>query len=100
MSDRDPVSATPPPHSLGSIAARGAVLTLGGQCVKIMLQFCGIVVLARLLSPNDYGLMAMVVVLTGIGGVLRDFGLSSAAVQARSLCDQQRSNLFWINSAI
>ena len=100
MSDRDPVSATPPPRSLGSIAARGAVLTLGGQGVKIMLQFCGIVVLARLLSPNDYGLMAMVVVLTGIGEVLRDFGLSSAAVQARSLSDQQRSNLFWINSAI
>jgi len=94
------MSAVSQPKGLGSIAARGAVLTMGGQGVKIMLQFCGIVVLARLLSPDDYGLLAMVVVLTGIGEVVRDFGLSSAAVQADTLCLQQRSNLFWINSAI
>lgn len=94
------MSAVSQPKGLGSIAARGAVLTMGGQGVKIMLQFCGIVILARLLSPDDYGLLAMVVVLTGLGEVLRDFGLSSAAVQATSLCRQQRSNLFWINSAI
>ena len=100
MNDRVPMTAAPQPPSLGSIAARGAVLTMGGQGVKIMLQFCGIVILARLLSPNDYGLMAMVVVLTGIGDVLRDFGLSSAAIQARNLSPEQRSNLFWINSAI
>lgn len=100
MSDHVPTTAAPQPPSLGRIAARGAVFTMGGQGVKIMLQFCGIVILARLLSPNDYGLMAMVVVLTGIGEVLRDFGLSSAAIQARSLTAEQRSNLFWINSAI
>lgn len=94
------MSLAPQSRSLSSIAARGAVLTMGGQGVKIMLQFCGIVVLARLLSPNDYGLMAMVVVLTGIGEVLRDFGLSSAAIQAKTLSAHQRSNLFWINSAI
>lgn len=100
MSDRASTTTPSPARSLGSIAARGAILTMGGQGVKIMLQFCGIVILARLLSPNDYGLMAMVVVLTGIGEVLRDFGLSSAAIQTRSLSVEQRSNLFWINSAI
>ncbi|MEZ2745545.1 lipopolysaccharide biosynthesis protein [Halopseudomonas bauzanensis] len=100
MTDHVPVTADSQPPSLGRIAARGAVFTMGGQGVKIMLQFCGIVILARLLSPNDYGLMAMVVVLTGIGEVLRDFGLSSAAIQARSLTAEQRNNLFWINSAI
>ncbi|WP_285259038.1 lipopolysaccharide biosynthesis protein [Halopseudomonas bauzanensis] len=100
MTDHVPVTAASQPPSLGRIAARGAVFTMGGQGVKIMLQFCGIVILARLLSPNDYGLMAMIVVLTGIGEVLRDFGLSSAAIQARSLTAEQRNNLFWINSAI
>src|SRR5690606_23510413 len=62
MSDRASTTTPSPARSLGSIAARGAILTMGGQGVKIMLQFCGIVILARLLSPNDYGLMAMVVV--------------------------------------
>lgn len=85
---------------LGQVAARGALLTMGGQACKILLQFGGIVVLARLLAPGDYGLLAMVTAIVGVGEVLRDFGLSSAAVQARSVSPQQRSNLFWINSAI
>ena len=86
--------------TLGKLAARGALVTMGGQACKIILQFGGIIVLARLLSPDDYGLMAMVIAVVGIGEVLRDFGLSSAAIQASSVTDAQRSNLFWINSTI
>ncbi|NMF87005.1 lipopolysaccharide biosynthesis protein [Aromatoleum petrolei] len=85
---------------LGQLAARGALRTMGGQACKILLQFGGIVVLARLLSPGDYGLLAMVAAIVGVGEVLRDFGLSSAAVQARSVSVRQRSNLFWINAGI
>ena len=59
-----------------------------------------VVVLARLLSPHDYGLMAMVVVIVGVGEIFRDFGLSSAAVQAKELSVAQRDNLFWINTGI
>lgn len=91
-------SAAPP--GLSRLAARGALVTMGGQACKILLQFGGIVVLARLLSPGDYGLLAMVAAIVGVGEVVRDFGLSSAAVHARSVSPQQRSNLFWINSAI
>ncbi|NEH54033.1 oligosaccharide flippase family protein, partial [Rhizobium leguminosarum] len=98
VSAATPASAAITPR-LGRLAARGALLTMGGQACKILLQFGGIVVLARLLSPGDYGLLAMVTAIVGIGEVLRDFGLSSAAVQARSVSPQQRSNLFWINSA-
>ena len=99
VSATTPASAAVTPR-LGRLAARGALLTMGGQACKILLQFGGIVVLARLLSPGDYGLLAMVTAIVGIGEVLRDFGLSAAAVQARSVSPQQRSNLFWINSAI
>lgn len=66
----------------------------------MLLQSVGVVVLARLLSPSDYGLVAMVLVIIGIGEVLRDFGLSTAAVQAKTLSTDERSNLFWINSGI
>ncbi|RDI26793.1 PST family polysaccharide transporter [Rhodococcus sp. AG1013] len=86
--------------SLGAVAARGAAVTLAGQAVKFGIQFGGIIVLARLLSPEAFGLVAMVTAVVGVGEVLRDFGLSSAAVQAKSLTPGQRSNLFWINSAI
>ncbi|NMG46087.1 oligosaccharide flippase family protein [Aromatoleum toluvorans] len=93
-------AATAASPALSRLAARGALLTMSGQACKLLLQFGGIVVLARLLAPGDYGLLAMVTAIVGIGEVLRDFGLSSASVQARSVSAAQRSNLFWINSAI
>ncbi|WP_368565363.1 lipopolysaccharide biosynthesis protein [Pseudoxanthomonas sp. UTMC 1351] len=90
---------TPPP-SLARLAASGALVTMGSQVAKIAVQFGGIVLLARLLTPRDYGLVAMVVAIIGVGEVLRDFGLSSAAIQAKNLSREQRDNLFWINSGI
>lgn len=89
-----------PPKSLGSSAARGAATTMAGQIGRIILQFGGIIVLARLLDPEDYGLLAMVLAVVGIGDVIRDFGLSSAAIQAPEVTRQQRSNLWWINFSL
>ncbi|MFM1730714.1 lipopolysaccharide biosynthesis protein [Prescottella soli] len=89
-------SATP----LGALAARGAAVTMVGQVAKFGIQFGGIAILARLLDPESFGLVAMVTAVVGVGEVLRDFGLSSAAVQAKSLTNGQRSNLFWINTSI
>ncbi|WCE06453.1 lipopolysaccharide biosynthesis protein [Pseudoxanthomonas sp. JBR18] len=92
-----------PPGStsgLGSRAAAGAAKTMLGQGARMVVQFGGIILLARLLSPEDYGLMAMVTALVGICEILRDFGLSSAAIQAKSLSKEQRDNLFWLNSGI
>ncbi len=73
---------------------------MAGQLGRVLVQVAGVVVLARLLDPQDYGLLAMVMVIIGIGEVFRDFGLSTASVQAKTLSDQERSNLFWINSGI
>ena len=89
-----------PRRSLGATASRGAAVTFAGQGARILIQVVGIAVLARLLSPSDYGLLAVVLAITGIGEVIRDFGLSSAAVQARTLSPGQRTNLFWLNVGI
>ncbi|MDQ8021976.1 MAG: lipopolysaccharide biosynthesis protein [Moraxellaceae bacterium] len=85
---------------LGAVALRGAALTMGGQVLKIAIQFGGLIIVARLLSPQDYGVMAMVMAIVGVGEVLREFGLSSASVQARSVTVQQRTNLFWMNAGM
>jgi polysaccharide transporter, PST family len=87
-------------EGMGRIAARGGMVTLGGQGVSFVLQLISLVVLSHLLTPTDFGTFAMVTAIVGVGEVLRDFGLSSAAVQAPSLSKQQRSNLFWLNLAI
>ncbi|WP_223692407.1 lipopolysaccharide biosynthesis protein [Leifsonia poae] len=85
---------------LGAQAARGAAVTLGAQGGKVLVQIVSVVVLARLLSPHDYGLIAMVVAIIGVGELVRDFGLSSAAIQATTVTRGQRDNLFWVNAAI
>ncbi|MCL2454954.1 MAG: lipopolysaccharide biosynthesis protein [Micrococcales bacterium] len=87
-------------EGLGRRAARGAASTGAGLVTRIALQLVTIVVLARLLTPEDYGIIAVVVAVTGVGELLRDFGLSSAAIQAPELSARQRSNLFWSNTGI
>lgn len=86
--------------SLARSAARGALVTLVGQSIRIVTQFASISVLARLLDSTDYGYLAMVLAVIGIAELLRDFGLSAAAVQSRELSQAQQSNLFWLNSLI
>lgn len=86
--------------SLAHSAARGAFFTLAAQIAKILLQLLSVVVLARLLTPHDYGLLAIVLVIVGVGEIFRDFGLTTASIQAPVLTTGQRDNLFWINSGI
>lgn len=85
--------------NLGRRAARGASVTGAGLVVRILVQAVGLVVLARILSPTDFGLVAMVVAIVSVGDIVRDFGLSYAAVQAPTFTTEQRSNLFWLNTA-
>lgn len=86
--------------NVGRVAARGAGVVAAGQATKFLIQLAGLAVLARLLEPAAFGLMAMTVAIVGVGEVLRDFGLSSAAIQAKTISHGQRSNLFWINAGI
>ncbi|WP_309133822.1 lipopolysaccharide biosynthesis protein [Cellulomonas sp.] len=88
------------PVGLGTSASRGAAVTLLGQGTRAVVLVTGVVVLARLLEPEDYGLLAMVVAFTGVAEVVRDFGLTNAAVRTPHLTTGQRTNLFWLSSGI
>ena len=55
------------------------------------------VILARLLTPEDYGLVAMAVVFTGISGLLLDFGTGSAIIQKLKQSVEFQSSIFWFN---
>ena len=41
--------------------------------------------LARLLDPADFGLVAMVMAIVGVADLVRDFGMTGAILQARAL---------------
>lgn len=87
----------PRARALGRQAARGGVVTLVGQAARLVIQVSSIVVLARLVSPTDYGYVAMVTAIVGFAFIIQDAGLSRAAVQAPAITPGQRDNLFWIN---
>ena len=78
-------------------SVRGGMVTMVSQAASIGIQLTSTVVLARLLSPEDYGVIAMVMAVTSIAGLFRDLGLSSAAIQKKNLTRAQQSNLFWLN---
>lgn len=86
--------------TLSESAARGSAVTLFFQAIKLIVMLASIVVLARLISPDQYGLMAMAMAMIGVAEIFRDFGLSTAALQAKDLTAQQQTNLWWINLAI
>ncbi len=84
-------------HDLKGRTLRGGLARLGATGANFLLRIGTIMALARLLSPKDFGLVGMVAAFTGVLTLLRDFGLSSAAVQRTSISEEQFSTLFWIN---
>jgi O-antigen/teichoic acid export membrane protein len=76
------------------------VVTLTAQGAKFFLTIASTVILARLLSPYDYGLLAMVATIMSLLRVFKDAGLSAATVQRDTITHAQVSNLFWINVAL
>ena len=84
-------------QDLKRVALRGGLAKLFGQAGNFALRLGFITVLARLLRPDDFGLVAMVTVVTGVLELFANAGLSMAAVQKSTINDDQISTLFWIN---
>lgn len=57
------------------------------------------VVLARLLTPLDYGLLGMVFVFTGFAAIFVDMGLGSALIQKKNLEESHINTVFFMNMA-
>ena len=81
-------------------SVRGGVLILTSQGAQFLMQSISTVVLARLLVPADFGLVAMVTAITGLGQAFADLGLSEATIQHPEISHDQVSTLFWMNLAI
>ncbi|MCL1469346.1 lipopolysaccharide biosynthesis protein [Argonema antarcticum] len=81
-------------------SVRGGAVTMVSQISKIILNFGSTAVMARLLTPEDYGLLGMVVIITGFIDLFKDLGLSTATIQKSEITHKQVSTLLWINVAI
>jgi O-antigen/teichoic acid export membrane protein len=83
---------------LGRLALRGGIVSLAMQYGNGALQLIGAVILARLLAPEDFGLVAIFIVLTSFAPMLIDFGLGEATVQRSRITPSQVSSLFWFST--
>ena len=76
---------------------------LWGIIEKFASLFTGFIitlVLARILTPADYGLVNMIYIFTVLGTVLLDGGFGQAIIQRKSLTDGDISSVFYINLAM
>jgi len=80
-------------ESLRQSLAYSAVGNLGARGISLL----GFFVLARLLSPREFGIMAMVTVFTGIADLFLTMGMDTALIQNRGANERHYSTAFWIN---
>lgn len=79
---------------------RGGVVTLSGQAAKFLINLISTAVMARLLRPQDFGLLAMVTSIIAFAHFFKDLGLGGATVQRSQVTHAQVSFLFWVNVAL
>ena len=78
-------------------ALSGAVTRVGTQAIGFVVRLSVLAVLARLLEPRHFGLMAMVTAITGFLDLFRDMGLSVSTISAPSITREVLSASFWVN---
>lgn len=86
-----------PAGRIGHTVRRGLVWAVAGQWGAYVVQMLTTIVLARFLSPTDFGLVAMAFTLTIVADQFRSLGLSHAVIQRPDLSWQQVNAMFWIN---
>ena len=81
-------------------SVRGGTITMTFQAISFFIQMGSTAIMARLLTPQDFGLLAMVTAITGFVALFKDLGLSTATIQKENITHSQVSNLFWINLSV
>lgn len=80
---------------------RGGVAVTGlAQFVKLITQMLSVLVLSRLLRPEDFGLIGMATPFYGLITLFQDLGLSQAVIQKKDLSHDDINSLFWINVCV
>jgi polysaccharide transporter, PST family len=80
-----------------SRAAKGALFIGTAQIYRTALNFVTNIILARLLMPADFGLIAMVASCTAAVSLVQDLGLNQATIQRAQISLKQMSALFWLS---
>jgi O-antigen/teichoic acid export membrane protein len=69
------------------------------QAGRVIAQLLGMVILARLLSPSDFGVVAMAWLVTGFADIFHNLGTKAAVIQRRELPSALLDSVFWLNAS-
>lgn len=86
--------------NLNQRSLRSGLITVASQPIKLIIGVGGTMVLARLLVPADFGLLAMVQPLLSMVDSLSNLGLETATVQRQELDQAEASAIFWLSLKI
>ena len=86
--------------SLKRAAVRGTVWSALSTVFNRGLRFCVTILLARLLVPADFGLIAMTSLVMDVAQLLRDLGIGAAVIQRQRLDPEHLTTCFWTNQAM
>jgi len=82
---------------LGQIALRGGMQMFAAQGIKFIAQISSVIILARLVSPGDFGLVAFLGSIFVFVNLFSDFGLTFAIVQKPEIREEDLNTLFRLN---
>ena len=68
-----------------------------GQAARVGVQVLGLIFLARILSPGDFGLVAMATVVANFANLVRDLGTASAVIQRETLDEVTKNTAYWFS---
>ena len=85
----------PKPDDLGRSVAQGAALTFLGIGIRTAITFGSMAVLARLLTPADFGHVAMATVVTELAALFANFGFGAILIQRLRISRIQIDTMFW-----
>lgn len=73
---------------------KASAITAVSKYSQVIVQLVVNIVLARLLSPEAYGTLAIVSVFVALFGILSDMGFSAAVIQDKTLTKEDADNVF------
>ena len=86
--------------TLTSKAVHAVKWNAAGAVVRASIQYAQLAVLTRLLTPSDFGLMAVVSAITAYGAIFAEAGMSSGLIQRAAADNVVRSTVFWASVLI
>lgn len=88
------------PQTLKDKAVAGLAWTSVERLAQQVIQFVIGVVIARILTPDDYGVVGMTAIFLAVANTLVDSGFGSALIQKKDKTESDYSTCFYFNVAV